>query len=199
MGRALKVSRAKALRSAMNLFWARGFNATTLDEIQEATGLQRGSLYAHFKSKESLFREALELYQIEVVAERRKLVQNAPSAIKGIELFFSVLVEHALKNRKIAGCLNTNTAAELSLIDSEFAMRARNGFKSWEQFWIETLDRAKREGDVPKQKDSQGLARVLITLTQGINIVGKANPDRSFLSDVVKTGLQMLRTHSSSP
>src|SRR5258708_193515 len=108
MGRTPKVSRQDALRSAMKLFWSRGYSATTLDDIQAAVGLQRGSLYSYFKNKENLFREALELYQKEVVQERRERVRNAPSAKMGIELFFSILIEHSIKNRDFPGCLNTN-------------------------------------------------------------------------------------------
>ncbi|MFX6794070.1 helix-turn-helix domain-containing protein, partial [Acinetobacter baumannii] len=67
----------------MYLFWSRGYGATTLDDLQEALGLQRGSLYSYFKSKEALFRETLELYQKEIVQARRERVLAAPSARKG--------------------------------------------------------------------------------------------------------------------
>lgn len=191
MSRALKIPREEALRSAMNHFWARGYSATTLDDLQQALGLQRGSIYAHFKSKENLFHEALALYQEEIVAQRRRLVRSAPSAKKGIVLFFSILIDHSVKNRAFPGCLNTNTAAELSVIDKEIGRRALAGLQSWEDFWREILEKAKKEGDLPKNAKIRSTARYLITLTQGINLVSKVNPDRAYLNDIAATALSI--------
>lgn len=195
MGRTAKIPREEALRSAMKLFWSQGYSATTLDDIQKATSLQRGSLYAHFSSKENLFREALELYNKEIVMDRRRLVQEAKSAKAGVELFFSIITDHSFQQRKYPGCLNTNTAAELSVIDQDIALRARRGLQSWEEFWIETLERAKAEGSLNKKNDSKSLARLLIVMTQGLNVVSKVNPDPEYLKSIVKAGLRFFDSH----
>ena len=192
MGRNPKVSREEALKKAMQLFWSRGYGATTLDDLQEVTGLQRGSLYSYFQTKENLFREALELYQKEIVTARRERVRKAPSAKQGIQLFFSILIDHSVQNRKNPGCLNTNTATELSLIDDSIGQKARLGLKSWEDFWVEILDRARSEGDLAKQKNTRELARLLITVTRGINVVSKINPDRTYLKGIARSGLAMI-------
>ncbi len=192
MGRTPKITREKALRSAMTLFWSQGYSATTLDQIQEAVGLQRGSLYSYFESKEKLFHEALELYQEEIVSKRKDLVRNAPSAKEGIELFFSILIDHSIQNRSFPGCLNTNSAAELAVIDKKIASRARLGLKSWEAFWVEIIEQGKSEGDISKNRDSAELARLIITLTQGINVVSKVNPDRTYLNGIAKSGLSLI-------
>jgi TetR/AcrR family transcriptional repressor of nem operon len=189
MSRALKIPREEALKAAMTLFWARGYSATTLDDIQEAIGLQRGSIYAHFKSKENLFHEALDLYQTEIVAKRRARVREAASAKEGIKLFFSILIDHSLENRTHPGCLNTNTASELSVIDEKIGNRALAGLHSWEEFWFEILERSKLEADIPKEAKLRSLARLLVALTQGINLVSKVNPDKKYLRETVEAGL----------
>lgn len=189
MGRTPKVSRETALRAAMHLFWSRGFNATTMDEIQVATGLQRGSIYAYFQTKEKLFHETLELYHQEVVLERRLKVRSAPTAKQGIELFFKILIEHPLKNPSFPGCLNTNSATELARLDEEIYSRSKRGLISWEEFWVEILNRAKSEGDLAKDKSSIELARLLITVTQGINVVSKVNAESGYLKGIVRSAL----------
>lgn len=189
MGRTAKIPRDEALRSAMKLFWSRGFHATTMEDVEKSTRLQRGSVYAYFKSKEDLFRESLDLYQREIVLDRRQRVQNAKSAKAGILLFFSILIEHSVLERERPGCLNTNTAVELSVIDKELAKRSRSGLGSWEDFWIELIDRAKVEGSIAANADSKALALLLIVLTQGLNVVSKVNPNRADLNKVVQTAL----------
>ncbi len=192
MGRAAILSRENALRGAMKLFWSRGYSAATMDDLQNAIGLQRGSLYAYFKNKKALFQEALDLYQSEIVLERRKKVQEASSAKEGVELFFQMIIDHSLENPEFPGCLNTNTAAELSVIDKEISIRLSKGLKAWEKFWIEILEKAKREGELSKEKDSREIARLLITLTQGINVISKVNPNREYLNSVVNVGLSVI-------
>lgn len=193
MGRTAKIPRDEALRSAMKLFWQRGYSATTLDDIQIATRLQRGSIYAYFENKEGLYREALELYHREIVLERRARVRSAKSAKAGIKGFFASVVAQSVEQRKHPGCLNTNTAAELSLIDQDIAEKVRLGLSSWEDFWVEVLERARSEGSIEESADLRVIARLMIVLTQGLNVVGKVKHDREYLSGIVKAGLGFLK------
>lgn len=192
MPRPLKVSREKSLQSAMMVFWSKGYNATSIDDLQEAIGIQRGSFYFNFKGKRELFFEVLEHYKKNVVEKRRALVLESLSAKKGIELFFEILIQHSITNPSHAGCLNTNSATELGLVDHEISNKLSLGVKTWQKFWGEILDKAKKQNEVSSDLNIETTAQLLVALTQGLNVIGKVYPDPKFLRGVVKSGLTFL-------
>ncbi|MFZ4405123.1 MAG: TetR/AcrR family transcriptional regulator [Pseudobdellovibrionaceae bacterium] len=192
MSRQLKVPRLQALNSALIVFWSKGYNATTVDDLQKAIGIQRGSFYFHFKDKRTLFFEALDYYKKTVVDVRRDLVRDQTSAKKGIELYFKTLIDHSIKNKAYSGCLNTNTATELGLSDAELADRLGFGIRSWQKFWEEILQKAVAQKEISNKLDVESTAQLLIAMTQGLNVIVKVNSDRKFLEGVVKAGLRVL-------
>ena len=192
MGRARIVPRETALRAAMKQFWSKGYNGTTMDDLQKAMNLNRGSVYLHFKGKRELFLEALNFYRNEIVEKRREAIRRAPTARDGIELFFKILIEHSIQNRVYAGCLMTNTATELAGVDKEISEKISHGLCIWEEFWQDLLKRARKEKQLSSGKDIPALAKYLVTLANGVNVMGKIRPEKTFLNDIVKTGLSVL-------
>lgn len=192
MARPLKIPREQALNSAMEVFWSRGYNATTIDDLQKAMGLQRGSFYLHFKEKRTLFFEVLDHYKTNVVEVRRKMIRDAPTPVAGIKKYFQILIDSSLANPGRSGCLNTNTVTELGLTDPEISARLGIGLKAWQDFWREIIEQAQEIGEIEKTVDARSAASMLVALTQGINVIVKVNPDRRFLKGVVEAGLAQL-------
>lgn len=192
MSRPLKVPREQALEAAMYVFWTKGYHQTSIDDLQSAMGFQRGSFYFHFKDKRSLFIEVLENYRVTVVEKRRSLVRATPSAKSGIYLYFDILLEHLLSHRANSGCLNTNSATELGLSDKEIADKLGLGLEDWKHFWIEILEKAKQQNEIPQELDVVAVAQLLVGLTQGLNVVARVNPDPLFLKGIIKSGLTVL-------
>lgn len=192
MARQLKVPRNQAVEIALQLFWSKGYKSTSVDDLQEAIGIQRGSFYFHFKDKHALFLEVLHHYKKTVVEARRELVRRAPSPRAGIHLYFDRLVEHLAEGRLNLGCLNTNTATELGPSDPEVADFVQKSMLSWQTFWIEILELAKERGEVPGHLDVASTADHLVALTQGLNVVSRVNRERAFLERIVAAGLATL-------
>lgn len=192
MARALKVNREKALESAMLVFWSQGFTATSVDDLQRAMGIQRGSFYFQFKDKRSLFFEVLDFYKENVVEKRRQMVRDQKSPVEGIRFFFEKIVDHLVKSPKNAGCLNTNTSAEMGARDREVSERLRSSMLEWTAFWTEIVELGKARGQIAKSIDSKSVAQGLVALTQGLNVLGKVNPERKFLSETMNLALEKL-------
>lgn len=176
----------------MYVFWAKGYNSTSVDDLQNAIGIQRGSFYFHFKDKRSLFIEVLDHYKKTVVEKRRALVKESRSPKEGIHLYFNILLEHLLSNKSNSGCLNTNTATELGLSDAEISEKLGLGMQGWQDFWVEILKKAVEKKEVSKKLDINSTAQLLVALTQGLNVVARVNPDPDFLKGIVKSGLSIL-------
>lgn len=192
MSRQLKVPREQALKAAMYVFWANGYNSTSVDDLQTAMGIQRGSFYFHFKDKRSLFIEVLDYYRKNIVEKRCALVRACASPKKGIHLYFKILLDHLLSKKKNVGCLNTNTATELGLIDDAISKKLGFGINGWRDFWIEILKKAQEKGEISSKADIASIAQLLVALTQGLNVVARVNPDPVFLKGIVKSGLSIL-------
>ncbi len=174
MGRPPKIQREQVLRKAMNCFWKHGYRGTSIDDLVQATGLLRGSLYLLFTDKNELFLEVLKFYRDEIVLSRRHLVDTAPSARRGIELFF----EETLKVNEIHdnywGCLNTNTAAQINASDGvDVSEWMQNGVTGWESYWTKVVARGLKDGSIKADQRTKDIAISLVALTQGSNILLK--------------------------
>lgn len=192
MPRQLKITREQALEIAMKVFWARGYQGTSIDDLQEAMGIQRGSFYTHFLDKKSLFLEVLDHYKSAVVEKRRAQVRQSGSPLRGLMDYFNTIVAHLSLAPENAGCLNTNTAAELGIHDQEICLRISSNINEWVSFWAEIITLCQREGELSPSLDPRQVALSLVALTQGLNIMGKVNPDGAILANTAKATLQAI-------
>ena len=193
LGRPRKASREQIIERATNLFWQRGYHATSIADLKAATGVNLGSLYSEFSSKRDLYEAALSYYRKRVVLKRQAVVETSSNALEGIERFFEILITHALEEPDRHGCLNTNTCVELGTNDPAFRDLAKKSLLNWRKFWARTVKRGQQSGHICSKLDPDEMACMIITLVQGINVIGKAVKDRRFLEAPVKSSLRILR------
>lgn len=192
MGRSKLIEKTAAVRIAMNIFWKNGYNQSSVEDLQNAMGLQRGSFYFYFKDKSSLFLEVLELYRDEIVSVRKQAVLKSKTTKAGIRKFFNMLLDHNLKDKGCPGCLNTNTATELGSTDEKVSRYLTDGMVRWEKFWFDYLKNGQSKGEISPKLNIKVAARQLVLLTQGINVIGKVRPDKTYLAGMIKASLHFL-------
>jgi AcrR family transcriptional regulator len=169
-GRPRSFDRAAALRSAMQVFWQRGYEATSLSDLTQAMGINAPSLYAAFGCKEALFAEALQLYQETEGAEPQRLLQESRTAKQG---FADMLRFHAadyVDPQHPPGCMAVLAAIvgapenkTVRALMSATRRKAIDGFAA-------RIRRGQAEGDVPKGVDVAAMAAFYATLVQGMSI-----------------------------
>ncbi|WP_415950220.1 TetR/AcrR family transcriptional regulator [Streptomyces sp. KLOTTS4A1] len=182
-----------ALQSAMELFWRRGYEATSLADLTEHLGIGRASLYATFGGKHELYLKAMDRYgETRNPALVEELSQPGPvlPAVRALVRRFAT--EAADEATRLDGCLVTNTAAELAPHDTAAARRVE---RSWEQ--LETplhsaLVRARAQGELPRDSEPLALARMLLVLMQGLRVTGKASSDPGRVRDAAEQALRLL-------
>ena len=181
-----------ALDRAMDVFWSKGYEATSLDDLCEATGLSRSSLYATFGSKRDLLLQTVDRY-----VERR--TPNIAAALArplpirdAIAALLDDFIEQIVSGPGRRGCFLGNCAAELPRHDRGALARVRQGLARTEATFREALVRAKAQGELAPAADAEALARFLTAGFQGLRLVGKANPDRAVLEDIARTILRCL-------
>jgi TetR/AcrR family transcriptional repressor of nem operon len=173
-----------ALERATRLFWTKGFEQTSLDDLCAATGLGRSSLYAAFGDKRALYLKALARYEERSVARIAKAFEGR-TLRQGLEAFLAALIDDIVAGPGRSGCFIGNCAAELARLDRTAAARVRASLERLEAAFKDVLQKELAPG-----ANADALARFLTAGIQGLRLVGKSNPDRATLEDI---GAVMLR------
>jgi TetR/AcrR family transcriptional regulator, transcriptional repressor for nem operon len=192
MARPREFDAAAALDRAMGLFWSKGYEATSLDDLCEVTGLSRSSLYAAFGSKRALLLRSVDRY-IAVRGESIAAVLAQPLPVR--ESFAALarcFIDQIVAGPGRRGCFLGNCAAELPRSDRVALERVRRGLQSTEATFRAALVKAQVRGELGTTEDVDALARFLTAGFQGLRLVGKVNPDRTVLADIAKTMLLCL-------
>lgn len=191
MGRVKEFDPDAALRAAMDLFWRQGYEATSMQDLVDHLQLGRGSIYGAFGSKRELYLRAVDRY----VEDTRDALLNrlaAPgSALEAVRGLVRHYAEMALEDAEHKGCLMTNTAVELPT-DMDASRRVVSTLEILETAITGALMRARATGELSAEKNPAALARFLVTLLQGIRVVGKTPVRRRFLDDTVALALAAL-------
>ncbi len=192
MARHKEFVREEALDRAMEAFWSQGYEATSIRDLVNRTGVSRASLYDTFGDKHSLFLAAMDRYTQVVVGKLLDLLERPGSGKRAIRAFFTRLVEHSLTAGSRRGCLVTNSAVERALHDRETAARVGACWSKMETAFYKALARARAAGEISQTHSLPALARYLTNSAQGLSVMGKACSDRSVLQDIVEVTLSAL-------
>ncbi|WP_432113527.1 TetR/AcrR family transcriptional regulator [Streptomyces sp. S1] len=182
-----------ALRAALELFWARGYEATTMADLVEHLGVGRASIYATFGNKHELYLKALDRYaesQDPRLVEELSAPGPALPAVRALVRRFAA--EAATEGERLNGCFVTNSAAELGPHDAAVARRVELNWEQLETLLHAALVRARAGGELPAGRDPRALARMLLVLLQGVRVVGKASSDPARVRDAAEQALTLL-------
>ncbi|RVX45614.1 TetR family transcriptional regulator [Nonomuraea polychroma] len=183
MARSKEFNPESALEKALELFWERGYEATSMADLVAHLGIARASLYSTFGGKRELYLKALELYlaQRDVV---EPLSQPGP-ALPALRAFLDSYVAECLADELRRGCMVVNTAVEFASRDPAVSRKVAASWTGLETALAAALMRARAQGEIPEGKDPHALARFLLVLLQGMRVLGRADPDPRRLRDAV--------------
>ncbi len=182
----------EALGKAMEAFWARGYEATSMQDLVECMGINRGSIYATFGDKRGLFIEALRRYDAihrHDWAEAISLTRSPREAILGI---FEDAIEVVLNTGARMGCLLVNTALELSPHDAEISRIVEHSFSEMETFFREKIEDGQDAGQIPATIDPTETARALLSLFIGLRVLARSRPDEAVLRSIAHQAEAMI-------
>jgi TetR/AcrR family transcriptional repressor of nem operon len=167
-----------AVERAMGVFWSRGYHATALPDLLRATRLSRGSLYAAFGDKHSLFLRALDRYIADALARMDTEFDSRREPVDGLRTYLAGYVDRTSGANGRRGCLLVATAMELSGQDTDVNRRIAGFFKAMEAKVADALSRAKTAGNLADGVEPASAARILICFVEGLRVVGKTAPAR---------------------
>src|SRR5262245_59135166 len=173
------------LDAAVQLFWERGYDGTSLADLEAHLGLGRQSLYNSFGDKQSLFLKALERYERDAGAAVTQLAAS-DTGLDAIRRFFHWAVDSQTAPGPRRGCLLTNTICEIGAEDAEIQLRTDRARDVLARAFRRALTRAKARGEVPEDLDVEATATLLLVQQYGLNILAKTGAASSDLHAAVE-------------
>ena len=188
--------RELALEHATELFRQKGYVAASVDDLVNATGLSRSSLYGTFGNKEQLFVEVLDSYRADMMA---RLVPDpvAPPA-QALESFLLELLDKLVAWGDRSGCLVTTTCSEFDNTPVAVQNSCTKGLREQEQQLVDYLQAAKRRGALPAATDVESLASYFVAMRQSIGLLWRAGQPREKLAQIIKESVKILDKPSPS-
>jgi TetR/AcrR family transcriptional repressor of nem operon len=178
-GRPRSFDTEAAVERAMGVFWSRGYHATALPDLLRATKLSRGSLYAAFGDKHSLFLRALDRYVADALTRMDGELDHGKDAVDGLRAYLAGYVDRTSAANGRRGCLLVATAMEMAGRDAEIDRRIAGFFKAMEARLADAFSRAKAAGQLAHGVEPASAARILVCFVEGLRVVGKTAPTRA--------------------
>jgi TetR/AcrR family transcriptional regulator, transcriptional repressor for nem operon len=180
----------EALDLARDVFWRKGFQGTSLDDITAATGLAKPSLYAAFGDKNALFLKVLDRYHESIVANAERGLNEGASAREAIERWLTGFVPYCSGTKGIRGCLSVNTAAD-GVSDQK---EVRNSVERFNRTLEQLLGRRLRadRAQFSEAFDPDAAAHAIMAIYLGLMVMAKDAPTAARVRATLKQALKLL-------
>ncbi|OKI09757.1 transcriptional regulator [Streptomyces sp. CB02923] len=187
MARPRKFDEERAVDAAVSAFWAAGYEATSTQDLCEATGLGRSSIYNTFKSKHELFGRALDRYMAERNGELFALLESDLPVREKIRVHLRRIVDEECGGEDARrGCLVVNTAVEVAARDEEVAGELARDYRLRLEAIRAAVEAGQRDGDIDAGKDARTLAHLVIAAVGGLRVSARCGVGRAELEGIVE-------------
>jgi len=192
MARTKEFSETEALDKALEIFWQKGYNATSANDLVNELGLSRSSIYSTFTDKRTLFIKALKRYSqinIENVLEEVKQSDNIPETIAAV---FNKIITQDETAQISKGCFIVNTGIELAAHDMEIAEIVNHNKVNVESVLKVAIKKGQNLGQITKAYTPEMLARFIFNNVSGLRVAIRSNNDKKELKQVINMCLSIL-------
>ncbi|QIS16376.1 TetR/AcrR family transcriptional regulator [Nocardia arthritidis] len=189
MGRPKQFDPDAAVERAMEVFWRKGYAATTPQDLVDALGIGKGSLYHAFGSKHALFERALRRYREAQATTLTDLLEQPGPAKEKLCTALRFIAEDTLADPDRRGCLAVNTAAALGNTDDAAAEQVRRMFDRTEAAFRSVIEEGQRAGEIDRTRDAADLASLLLNTVVGLQVLSKTAQGPERLNRVVDGAL----------
>ena len=191
MARPREFDEEAVLDAAVQCFWAHGYEATSVRDLIEKTGITGASLYNAFGDKRALYQRALDHYVEDSVVDRiRRCEALAPR--EAIGAFFAEIVRRSLDDHQHKGCMLVNAALDLAPNDTGFQRILAAVLIRVEEFFLGRIEAGQVDRTITRSLAAKTLARHLLGVLMGVRVLARVRPERALLEGVVSGALALL-------
>ena len=191
MARPREFDEGVVLDAAVLCFWNRGYQATSIEDLVEKTGITAASLYNAFGDKRAIYEKALDHYVQGSVADRiRRCGALAPR--DAIGAFFEEILKRSLGDRERKGCMLVNAALDVAPHDPGFRKIVTEVLAEIEAFFLACVKAGQADGTIMRSLPAETLSRHLLGVLMGIRVLARVRPEQALLEGVVAPSLALL-------
>ena len=192
MARTKDFDENEVLSKAIQVFWCRGYNATSMQDLVDALGISRSSLYDTYKDKHTLFIQALERYQKEGNQQIQAIIDQNDSAKNTIINLLKLTISDSACVKEQKGCFMVNAEVEVAPHDAEVNKIVCSNDQYMEEVFYQVIKRGQDNGELKNKQDARALARFIFNAVKGMRVTAKSSPDRSIFDDIIKLTVSAL-------
>jgi TetR/AcrR family transcriptional repressor of nem operon len=192
MARTKDFDEHEVLTRAMNVFWSRGYNATSMEDLVSGLGISRSSLYDTYTDKHTLFLKALENYQ-RISFEKVLQIANTPAPAKEtIKKLIELSTDGLLSDKQRKGCFMVNANVEVAPHDKEVNKLICRNDQQMEETFYQVIQKGKTNGEIKNPKDAHTLARFILNSVKGLQVTAKSTSDKSVFDEIIQLTVSTL-------
>ncbi|MFK5983972.1 MAG: TetR/AcrR family transcriptional regulator [Pseudomonadota bacterium] len=191
-GRPIEFNPDTALDAAMQLFWQKGYESTSLQNLINAMDLSKSSFYQAFKSKHQLFQRCIQQYQNMLSGKMKEHLEGAASRKSNISILFYNKADETSGLNARRGCLTMNTASEFAQTDPEISALISQSIESFVDVFESAIKQAQQQGEISTDKDARSIAAYLVSSMSGLNTMIKSGADRESIKRIATIILSVL-------
>lgn len=193
MARTKEFNEDQALDKAIEIFWHKGYNGTSAQDLVTHLGLSRSSLYDTFGDKQKLFAQSLLRYQKQSQDQVIKLLDESENVKETLHDIFKQAVIESLEDRITKGCFMVNSSVELAMHDDEIAKIVKDNSQTMEEVFTKAVQKGQAAGHISKTTDARVLARFIFNNYSGIRVLARTGErDKQVYDDIVKALFSIL-------
>jgi TetR/AcrR family transcriptional repressor of nem operon len=192
MARPKEFDETTVLDAAVECFWARGYEATSVRELAASMGIAGASMYNAFGDKSSLYRRALDRYVDQSFQDRVRRFEERMPPREAIGAFFNEIVTRSLSDQGRKGCMLVNAALEMPVHDPATRAAITEVVNQIEAFFRRCVAAGQADGTIVSAETPEDLARLLLGALMGIRVLARVRPERELLEGIVGPVMNLL-------
>jgi len=192
MARTKDFDEDEVLKKAMDLFWNKGYNGTSMQDLVDGLGISRSSLYDTYTDKHTFYIKSLEHYKKTAGAGMMTAMEGGVSAKEKVSAVLYYFVNELTKDPERKGCFLVNSAVELASHDLEINKLLCESDSQTEALLRDTIAQGQKTGEISNKQDAASMARFIFNTIKGIRVTARSASDKKSFDDIVALTLSVL-------
>lgn len=189
MARTKDFNENEVLARAVDIFWNKGYNGTSMQDLVDGLGISRSSLYDTYGDKHALFLNALESYKTNGSAQVLTIINNALSAKAAIKQLMEYVTDSLLSDNQQKGCFLVNAEVEVASHDKQVSDLICQNDQQLEDAFYRVIKAGQKDGEIDTIKDARALARFTFNTIKGIRVTAKTTTDKTIFADIISMAM----------
>ena len=192
MARTKDFDENEVLTKAIQLFWHKGYNGTSMQDLVDGLGISRSSLYDTYTDKHTLFIKALESYRNSAACRINEIINSSGSAKETVKRLLELATGDLPGDKQHKGCFMVNAEVEVAPHDKEVSDLVCRNDQQMEEAFYRVIQKGQDSGEIKNRQDARALARFIFNAVKGMRVTAKSTTEKSVFDDIIKLTISVL-------